>query len=171
MKDETSDDPFSVVYEGLWKLVDDFKPFASTVRRGNRIKLDGASRNPTKQNVNTADLPEVTLQPTGGETNIHSNSSQTTITQRYMFMISTGDLRVDSLHFPLRWHVTRAVVLWKKKIGGITWRKQPFLEELNIPDTTEGESDPDRNRGIKGWSSLITIEVRMRFANVLLEQE
>lgn len=168
MSDPKSDDPLSLVYEGLWKLVEDFEPFKDAVREGNRIRLDGRSRNPMKANVQAADLPEVILHPQGGESNLHANSSESRLTRRFAFLISTGDMRIDYLHFPLQWHVLRALTNWKEKIGELVWKGHAFLVDVNMPDTQEGESDPDRNRNIKGWSSIVTIETVMEFPTRLL---
>ena len=164
-------DPFSQVFEGIWTLVEAFAPFSDQVRVGNRIRLDGESRNPIKQNIQHADLPEVILHPGGGDCQLHRNSSQSQVIKRFDFLISTGDLRVDYLHFPLQWHTIRAVANWKSVIGGLVWKGEPFLIDLDIPSKTEGESDPERNRGIKGWSSIITVQARMEFSTNLMRLE
>lgn len=165
-----SKDPLTLVYEGLWELVEDFKPFADEVRVGNRIKMSGKSRDPEKEYVTTADLPQVKLVPSGGETNLHSSSNQTQMIRRFSFIIDTGDKRVDYLHFPLQWHIVCVMCNWKMRIGGMKWNGHHFLTDLQIPSVEEGESDPDANDDIEGFTSIATIEATMLFATHLLRK-
>ena len=76
-------DPFSILYDAIWSLVDAFKPFSDFVRVGNRIRLDDRSRNPIKETIKAGDLPEVILWPFTGDANLHGTSSTTAITRRY----------------------------------------------------------------------------------------
>lgn len=161
-------DPLTQIYDGIWKLVEDFQLFADTVRVGNRISLADSSRYPYKESVSTKDLPEVILHPSGGQCFLHDDSDTSRFVRYFQFLISTGDMRVDHLHFPLQWHVIRAISDWKSSIGGLTWKEHPFLYNMDIPDTTEGESDPERNRNIEGWSSIVQIRADFEIATNLL---
>lgn len=163
-------DPLTMVYDALWNLLEDFPPFTDQVAPGNRIRLNCKLRDPIKDVLRKADLPEVLIFPAGGLTNIHANSSESRLERTYQVLLTTGDKRVNELHFPLQWHIIQAVAAWPARMGGMTWRGQPFLIDVNLPDTTEGMSDPDQNRNIPGWSSVITIATVLNFNTNQLRQ-
>ena len=56
-------DLFTQTYDALWKLFECFPAFTSEVEPGNRIKLNKRLRNPIKDVVRAADMPEVILYP------------------------------------------------------------------------------------------------------------
>lgn len=164
--------PFTLVQTQLWSLVEAFPPWADSVRMGNRIKFTGNARDPEKENRRTADTPEVSLFPSGGTTNLHSNSSQSEITKEYVFTAVTGDKRVNWTHDDLHFYMLQAISRWKSTGGlsSLVWKGATFVEDANVSTITEGITDEQLNKNLAGWASTITIVVRMRFAQVLFRE-
>lgn len=158
----TYDDPFSIVFKSLWDCVENNQHVTSLVRLKNRVRLDQDTR-PIKPTVQDADLPELTLFPDGGTVSLRATSSGTKIIKRFAWMVATGQTLVTERILPVEFALIRAMADWPTKIGAATWNDKPFVKRVDMTDVVEGESDPERNRGIKGWSALLTIEIEMVF--------
>ena len=166
-----SDDPLSITYSYLWSLVEAYPPWADMVRTGNRLHLDGNSRNPFKETLKAADLPQVTLLPTDANNNLHSNSSSAVIVQNFTIGLYAGDLRVNESFFPLKFYTLQALACFRLNLGDVTWKDYPFLKKVEVPQSTDTITEFDATGNIMGWDSLLTISCEMWFPNTLfLEQ-
>ena len=77
-----SQDPFSQVYDAVWKALQAHKPLMDLLRPGNRIRFDDTEPNdPEKENVREGDLPELMLSPAGIEGQPWATSSSSQLTQ------------------------------------------------------------------------------------------
>lgn len=156
--------PYSKVYDAIWALLEADAAFTNMFPAGNRIKFnDATDRAPHKQRVQTADLPEVMLLVEGGELNVQNTSSTTKSIVNYVLAVNTGDWRLNEFILPINWLVTCQAKLWCSFISNVTWRGQSYVKVVRITTNTIGESNEKRNRGIKGFSGLITFQVEMHF--------
>ena len=94
-------DPFSLVYDRLWTLLEVHKGFTDLVRLKNRIKFSGTDRSPLKDEVLTADLPELRLICSRMTPHIQRTSSSGSVEMTFEVQVSTGDQRVTELLFPV----------------------------------------------------------------------
>lgn len=157
--------PLELVYGALWDLAESRPQLCELVKLGNRIRFDSErDRNPTKQEVSTLDLPELVLIGNGGFSNIHATSSSSELRRRYTWLLSTGDMRLQEYLYPVEWELFCAMCNWNSVLNKLTWQGLNFVKSVDFIDLTEGQSDPDRNRGIKGWSAVWTCEVTMYFS-------
>lgn len=164
-----SNDPFSMVYSALWDMIEAHAGFAGLVKVGNRIRFDLDKRGVLKPDVSTADLPEVILTTFGGVVNLIDTSSTSKVTRFYQIIISTGDLRLSEYLNPVEWAIFCAMVGWRERLGALRWNNRSFVKRANLTSGSEGQSNPEYNRGIKGWSALWTVEVEMHFATADLQ--
>ncbi len=163
-------DPLTQTYDYIWELVEGFPPWADAVRVGNRLRLDDTKRDPLKDTLKAADLPQVILLPTDGANNLHSNSSSSVITQNFTIGISSGEQRVNEVYFPLKFYTLQALACFRQSLGNLTWKSYPFLKKLEIPTSTDS-LDEFGDLNIISWESLITISAEMWFPNTLFTQE
>lgn len=161
--------PFELTFDALWSLGEASVPLKELVKIGNRIKFNTNNSDPVKQNVQTADLPELILVSQGGTPNLHATSCTSEMIRRYAWLVSTGDLRINHLSNPLGWAIFCAMTNWKIHLASLEWQNKRFIKAANLTDVTEGDSDPERNRGIKGWSALWVCEIRMVFTTTDLK--
>lgn len=166
-------DPFTQVYKALWELAAGFTPFTDLVRLRSRINFaEEGNRAPIKHLIASGDLPEVVLIPAGGVANLHATTTTSTVTKRYTWLISTGDLRVEEGKlFPVEFALVRAMCNWQSTVCALTWNGDQFAKRCDLLDVNEGESDAERNRGIAGWSAVWSCEVEMHFSTRLLKNE
>lgn len=160
--------PYSKVYDKIWELLESSDDFKNLFPEGNRIKFNTSNnRAPHKQNVQSGDMPEVMLLVEGGELNLSNTSSTTKSVLNYILAINTGDWRLNEYVLPINWLVTCLAKQWCATISTVTWRGVSFVKVVRITTNTIGESNERRNRGIRGFSTLITFQVEMHFDTVL----
>lgn len=156
-------DPFTIAYEGLWALLETWEPFTELVKSGNRIKYVGSSRNPEKPEVSDGDMPEVRIIPVSTLTHVKRTSNLTSCLQKFEIGISTGDQRLHVRHFPVKWAILRALTNWQASLTILTWNGKTFIKIARPTEVSEGVSEFDANRNIRGWSSVWSCELEMFF--------
>ena len=163
--------PFTLVFDALWKLLENSPNFIADVKVSNRIHVNLANlSNPLKTQINDADLPEVILVSNGADDiNLFNTSATSKIVKTYSFLLSTGDIRVNNYLHQVEWDIFCAMTGWVNILGGLTWpvndTNHHFVKKCNLTNVTEGLADNERNRDIKGWSAIWSCMVEMWFAN------
>lgn len=159
--------PLTLVFDALWSCLEESPNFISDVAAGNRIKFNlTANRNPQKQQINDSDLPEVVLTSTGGSGGLFVTSSSSRMVQRYSWVMSTGDFRIQNYLHQVKWEIFCGMTGWQSILGALVWplnSGKTFVKRTDLLDITEGLSNPDQNRGINGWSAIWNAEVEMAF--------
>jgi hypothetical protein len=175
--------PLTLVHDALWELVAKQPIFADLVKPGNRIQFnDPRVRDPIKASATTADLPEVLLTSEGlSPVRLCRTSSTSSIIKQWGWVITTGDYRLNEFLLPIEWAIIACMMDWKRVLTALRWPPntsssyEHFVKRTDVVGTQHGESDARRNRGIAGFSSIMTIEVEMHFRTLdiqnLLTQE
>jgi hypothetical protein len=57
---------------------------------------------------------------------------------------------------------------WKSVLGALRWNGLSFVTRVDAPVAQHGLQDPEKNRGIAGWSSVWTVEVEMWLSTNLM---
>ena len=157
-------DPFTLVHNKLWDMLEAHSGFTDLVKPGNRIKFSGDARDPLKRQVSSDDLPEVRLVAAGGTPHLQMASNATTVLKRFEVQIATGDKRYDAVMFPLGWAVVRAMSPWLTALRAeIQWNGKTFVTLLEVTSVSEGTHDAERKRGIDAWTAVVAIDVTMVF--------
>ncbi len=165
-------DPFSLVYERLWEVLESHAPFRRAVREGNRVKLSGRDRGPLKKEVAPADLPEVRIIANSITLGLNNTSSSSRMTVVYEVGIATGDQRLTASVFPVLWETIRAMSQEEltTRLAELEWDGTAgFVKRVTVGPAAIGVTDRDLNRGVAGWSSLLSIETDLWFARSLIE--
>ena len=156
--------PFTLVYDALWSMVEAHPQFLHDVKVGNRIKFNSdVSRDPMKDAIALGDLPEVVLISENGQANMYNTSSTSMITRSYAWLVSTGDFRLTKILSEVEWQIFCAMHGWPEKLASLQWAGKNFVKKASIVSTSSGYSDPERNRGIIGWSAVWRCDVDMYF--------
>lgn len=159
-----ADNPFKLVYDGIWLLAERNTALMDLVKLGNRIKFDDEVGN--KRNVSDADLPELVLLTEGATSNLQASSSHSEIVRRYSWMLSTGSLNVDDYN-NIAWEFWRSMIDWDRFICGIQWEYEPgesvdVVQRADFLDAEEGMyMSNEQNRKIRGWAQMWSAEVLM----------
>jgi hypothetical protein len=161
-------DPYTLVHDALWGILEANQGFAALVKPGNRIKFTNRGRDPDKQQAGADDFPEVRIIIRSSAPGEKASSSSCFDRQTFEIQVSSGDQRFDAAYFPVKWSVFRAMNAARRDllalIDGLTWNGRSFVLNIRPTGVSEGVSDSDQNRGIKGWYGAWACDVEMQFA-------
>lgn len=159
-----SPDPFSMIYEALWQILEDSPDFSVRVKPGNRVKFIGKlDRLPEKDEILTADLPEVRVIPAGGTPHLQRTSNSSSCLKRFVIQVATGDRRVDASLFPVEWAVYKALTDWTNILTALEWQGNTFVNLARPMEITEDIGLINLERGISGWVTVFACEIHMWF--------
>lgn len=156
-----ANDPITLVHEAAWAQFEAVPEMAALVQPANRIKLD--HRDDLKASVQDGDLPEIILVPRAGAGNLTFNSSNVSLEITFDWLISTGDYRLSYRLGPVLWNLFRVMSKFQQSAGSLQWDSKPFINSVVLNSASIGESDTERNRGIRGFSSAMNFTVKMFF--------
>jgi hypothetical protein len=158
------DNPFSMCYTGIVKLLLANKHFNRMVETSNLIRFDAKNkRDPLKSVVEAGDLCEVIVSQDGMAMNLGQTSTTTMVLKRYSILLSTGDKRINDFLNQVQWEIFVCMSNWKSVITPLQWRGAGFVKRAAVLDVSEGLSDPAANRKIEGWSAVWRCEIEMHF--------
>lgn len=164
-----ADDPYTAAVEGLWALLESKEYFTDLVGESNRIKFTGANRAPVKAVAGEGDLIEVRILPASSEPHAERTSSGESEHVTFEIQVATGDQRIDARIFPVHWAITRALNdVSAYLIANVTFSGNSVVMDAEVESGRFGVSQADLNRGIKGWSAIHSIRVKLWHANAWL---
>ena len=156
--------PFTMVYSELWAMLMANPRFIRDVNQRNMIRFDlSGDRDPLKDPVQVADLPEVALRAATATANVQETSSSSKVVQTYEILISSGDYRYTEILAQIEWYIWVSLIGWKSRLSALKWHDKTFCKRLNVTSVRQGLSDPTANRNIVGWSAVWAAEVEMHF--------
>ncbi len=156
--------PYGKILDAFWQELEGDANFSVLVKPANRIKYNLESdRNPVKGAIATADLPELAIVPQTSNGNLHFTSNASELSVDFQFILNTGDYRYSANVAPLQWLLVCKIAAWKSFLYALTWKGKGFVKAVDFTQGQVGESDPNRNRSIRGWTVLITCRIRCVF--------
>lgn len=164
-------DPFTRILKQLWAVVLGEPDVTSLVRAGNRIRrvllaseLSETTKTP-KDEITSADLPEIDIVPAGGLVQLPGSSGGAFVQQSFEVQIAVETARLDVGFFPLYWAVLRAFIKADCRLG------LDFVEGITLTQYTTDANTMAILRGLEGWSALLGIDVKMRFTKSNIDNE
>ena len=148
--------PFDLIYE---RLIADYRlqqAAIDSVKSKNLIEYTQES-SPEKRSVQTADLPEVVIYLSNVRGNLHASSSTAHFTTTWQYMLSTGSFdsrKINTLGFAAIKSLSN-----KAAMMALQWNSRTFVKDIRLLGADVGLSNPDANRNIKGWASLLSAEI------------
>lgn len=158
-------DPFSLVYNKLWDMVERNQRLQAHLVKGNLIKFD--EENALKDEIAHADVPELALFMEGGSPG-KTTSSSFGIVKNYTWVIATGEYK-HALYNLLSFELFRCISDYPCVVCPLAWCGCNFIQHIRLAGVEEGTSMEEINRGIEGWAGLWKIEVEMEFPLSLLK--
>ena len=154
-------DPITLIHEGAWAALATLDPDGLLIKPGNRIKLD--RHDAIKQTIQDADLPEVLLIPRQGAGNITATSSSVSMEVTFDWLISTGTYAVAARLYPTLWLLFRTMHKFLSTARSLQYKDRAFVNGVALNSASVGETDPERNRGIRGFSAAMNFTVKLTF--------
>jgi hypothetical protein len=156
------DNPFVMVWNGLWEMVERNPRLCDLIKPGNRTKFE--ERSDHKDAVSDADLPELALLMSGGLNDIMDSSSTSRVSRKYTWAIATGEFQINPYYNSITWELYRSMIDWDIVLAKLQWPEGwHFVVRVNIINISEGTMMERQNRGIIGWAGMWQIDVQMHF--------
>lgn len=159
-------DPFTMIYTTLWDLINANDRLMELIRLRNRIDYSGDYRNPEKDTLSSADLPELRLVPSGGAAHLRRTTHSTSITRRFAFQLHSGSRRLHKMLFPIEWELFCCLAQWPEYIGKLLWNGEKFAVRMSTIDITEEMFRPTPEGGgsqLGGWLTVWVGEIECFF--------
>lgn len=159
----TARDPFSLVYNGLWRLVERNQDLHKHIPVGNRVNF--SEELAYKEQVVQADLPELALLLAGGTAGSKDSDTGRSITKRFVWALTTGQYQVNPAYHRIAFELYRSMIDYECVMCPLSWCNCTFFQTLRLLDIEEGTLTDflERNIEIHGWSGLWGVEVDMLF--------
>ena len=158
-------DPFTKVYDALWFMANRNDALTTLIKLNNRI--DYAKWIGAKDDISTADTPELSLIVDGGMWNFQYTSSHCYIMRVYSWAVTTGDFTITQYNRIL-WELCRAMTDWDRYVCPVSWDGAQVVKNANQGDLTEGTLRVEQNRGIRGWASMWSLNVEFHIPTALM---
>ena len=159
-------DPITKVYNELWLILEDSPDFTHRVKGGNKINYVG-KQDPEKQEIATADFPEVAIIAAVITPHLQNTSNSSRLTARFSIEIRTGTKDVSEVHYPIIWAIYKAMRPWAKRLTALTISENDSSSFVVLArpqgDITEGIERGETSRSIEGWFEIWVIEIDMWF--------
>lgn len=149
--------PINLAYDALIAALRDNSLIREIIREGNLIVFNEQEVKP-KPGLATADVPELVVYPSNVKGNLHASSSHCFLTVTYRFMISTGTYN-NSILGSCTFAVLQTLVNWHTTLKPTTWEGAQFIVDTRLSNADLGISDPNANRNIKGWATVLDAEI------------
>ena len=149
-------DKFTEIEEAIWSALVANTEWKALIPAANRIKLTKATDyDPYRDNIQDSDLPEVVIEPAGGQANLFATSDAHQIGQAFNVVITTGQIRTSKALNPIKTATITALAAMSDTLG------LSYVTKARFTGFTETPDDAARNRGLQGWVVIFTIEVIM----------
>ena len=154
-------DPFSQVHNALWEMAMANTDLRDLILSRNQIRYD--QEDSQKDQISSADTPELALLSVGGDAGRYDNSTETTVVRNYAWVITSGDFRINEVYNKIAFELFRALVKWPEALCPLTWKGRQFVNKFRLLSVQEGLMMKNLDRGIRGWSGLWDCEVNFSF--------
>lgn len=154
-------DPFTLVYNGLWTLIERNQKLVGFIERGNRIKYESYSE--IKPELGEADTPELALLVSGGGFGNANNTSQKSCQRDFIWALTSGNFSIGDVFLPIQWEIFRSMSDWECVLCNLQWCNCKFVSDCQLIAAEDGTSMSELTRNIPGWASLWTARVSMQF--------
>jgi len=167
-------DPITQVHRALrLALVLNDAEVAKLVKVGNCPDLTSLTlKDPIKQAgaVQDADLPELIISPVGGTAQLCFTNVDQVVTKRFSFRVATGHITTHEKLYPVEWALYRSFARFYRSSGGTFNPPLTFGTAIRlVGEHSNSMSAIEEDKGIIGWTSLMTVEVRMTFTDATLD--
>lgn len=147
--------PFLLVHQALWTLLNANTAFVTLVPTGRQINYSpeadatSADLHPEKEGMAPKDFPQVRIISTGGKS-LGESSNATFVREDFAVQIDTGTQLFEH-GMEVKWEVVRALSNWATTMEALTWNSKSFVDDCSLLDT---RSKMDKTKGFMGWRTL-----------------
>lgn len=167
-------DPFTVLFDKLWEVVDSDSDLQQLVNEGGKIKfvrdVDIYGFDPRNRQVNQ---PELSLLPDLFEANIGATNNSSEIIRSFNWSIRTPSKMLNKELFPIEWSLYKAMCVYAPEIRTVTYANEKFVHKINVISGSNFTPEIDMiqaNPTLIGWRTIWTMQFEMSFSKNQLQE-
>jgi len=158
----SSGDPFTLIYCGLWDMLENSRAFTGLVAPPNRVKWLGQNVDPRKDQVTDSDLPMVRVDFGDPFAEPDQLSGTELLNLRWNIVAATGLQQIDRLGSgglgasinPVLWAIYTTIMGYTQAIKSLTYNGEYFVYRCK-PGVPSVSIDNRREQaGLIGWTAI-----------------
>ena len=153
-------DPFTILFDRLWEIVDANPVISELVRPGNKFRFETLLG--LKETIQHGDLPEIVLFPDSTQQDDFGTSGTNNLSASYRFAIATGTFTTRMIN-QLQWEIYRVIQTFMANVGDLTYNEVPFVIQIKFNSGNQLQNTVEQSRGINGWCASYGFTVDMQF--------
>ena len=170
----SSGDPFTLVFAGLWDMLENSQAFVDLVAPPNRIKWLGKRDDPQKEQATDSNRPQVRVDFGNPFAEIDRTSGTEMLVCTWNIVAATSRQQIDRLGrnglggsiAPVLWAIFTSLIGYGQAIKGLTYNGLPVVHKVKPGVPSVSIKDAALQEGMIGWTALWPYHVWMNF-NVL----
>ena len=161
------ENPFSIVRDRLWTIIDANPFFKAWIRDSNRIRYSDEIGE--KRSVGHGDLPEIVVVPTEFSQSSLGDSACAYVTAGFKIVSVTGRKNLDMVS-AINWEIFRCIQTFMATVSECQYDGREFVTSCAMASGMQGMTEPE-NLGVGGWTAVWTLAVDMAIDNEYLIYE
>ncbi|MEI6178803.1 MAG: hypothetical protein WCS43_18065 [Verrucomicrobiota bacterium] len=162
LTETSSGDPFTLVYCGLWDMLENSQAFVGLVAPPNRIKWLGQNNvDPRKDQVTDSDRPQVRVD-FGNPFAVPDQLTGTDLLRcQWDIVVATGMQQIDrpgrnglngSIN-PVLWAIYTSLIGYSQAIKSLTYNGEHFVYRVKPGIPTVSIDNTREQEGLRGWTA------------------
>ena len=161
LSETSSGDPFTLVFCGLWDMLENSQAFVDLVAPANRIKWLGQKVDPRKDQTTDSDRPQVRVDFGNPFAEPDQLTGSDLLRCRWDIVAATGDQRIDRLGknglggsiAPVLWAIYLSLLGYGQKIKSLTYNAVPFVYRVKPGVPSVSIDNAREQEGLIGWTA------------------
>jgi hypothetical protein len=174
LSETSSGDPFTLVFCGLWDMLENSQAFVDLVAPPNRIKWLGEKVDPRKDQITDSDRPQIRIDFGDPFAEIEHSTGTDLLKCRWDIVAATDKQQIDRLGSnslgasiaPVLWAIFTSLIGYSQAIKALTYNGAPFVCKVKpgVPSVSIDNAKLQEN--MVGWTAVWPYHTWMPF-NVL----
>jgi hypothetical protein len=157
----SSGDPFTLVFTGLWDMLENSQAFVGLVAPANRIKWLGQYVDPRKDQITNSDRPQIRVDLGEPFTEIDLTTGTDLLKVRYDIVASTDKQQIDRPGYnglgasicPVLWAIFTSLIGYEQAIKSLRYKNYPFVCKLKAGAPEVSINNKDLQENMIGWTA------------------
>ncbi len=158
----SSGDPFTLVFCGLWDMLENSQALVNLVAPANRVKWLGQYVDPRKDLVTDSDLPAVRIDFGDPFCEPDQLSGTDLLRCRWNIVAATDKQQIDRLGrnglgasiAPVLWAIYTSLIGYSQAIKGLTYNGVSFVYRVKPGAPSVSITNPREQSGLIGWTAV-----------------
>jgi len=174
LQSDSSGDPFTLVFCGLWDMLEKSQAFVGLVAPPNRIKWIGQNVDPRKDQITDSDRPQVRVDFGDPFCEPDQLTGMDLLRCRWDIVAATGMQQIDRLGAnglggsiaPVLWAIFTSLLGYSQAIKVLIYQKVPFVYRVKPGAPSVSIDNRREQEGLVGWTAIWPYYTWLQFSTL-----